>query len=169
MKMRQLSFGNIAAVALAACLFIRLPVSGAEVSGPLSVGNVTPKLTIVSPRQGSRFGKEAIVLDVAIDNFEMAQPEPVHGERSPKPIGHIHIFLDSNPLIATDSRRIMFGTNLNGEFLAPGPHSITVELVHNNHEGFTPRVLQRVDFEVLTEKNLVDVTDNDESLTGTVH
>ncbi|MBX9771208.1 MAG: hypothetical protein K2X29_07540 [Candidatus Obscuribacterales bacterium] len=114
-------------------------------SGPKSQFG-QPTLSILKPVQGETFGKESIVLDIAVDNFELVVPEPHFGGPTNKPKGHLHIYLDSNPLIATSSTRIMFGTNSDGNLMAPGWHSLIVELVDEDHNVLAERVYKQVQF-----------------------
>lgn len=105
-----------------------------------------PTLSILKPVHGETFGKESIVVDIAVENFELVQPEPRFGGPTNKPVGHLHIYLDSNPLIATTSRRIMIGTNANGDLMPTGWHTLTVELVDEDHNVLAPRQYQQVQF-----------------------
>lgn len=109
-------------------------------AGPGS--STSPKLKIVRPQSGERFSNGVIVVELDVQNFELAEPEPCDREPSPEPIGHVHIFLDSNPLIATSSKRHMFGSNDKGQFIRNGRHYLIAELVHDNHEVLNPRVWQ---------------------------
>ena len=111
-----------------------------------------PQLRILRPKPDENFGLAAIFLDLAVEHFGLVAPCPiydhnhVHGEANPKPVGHIHVYLDSYPLIATSSRRLMFGLNESGVSLPPGKHIFMVELVHTNHQPLTPRKYKRVYF-----------------------
>jgi hypothetical protein len=109
-------------------------------AGPES--STGPELKIVRPQAGERFTNGVIVVELDVQHFELAEPEPCDREPSPKPIGHVHIFLDSNPLIATSSKRHMFGSNDKGRFIRSGRHYLIAELVHDNHEVLNPRVWQ---------------------------
>jgi|GEM_PF-6384073 len=113
-------------------------------AGPDS--STAPKLKIVRPQSGERFSNGVIVVELDVQNFELAEPEPCDREPSPEPIGHVHIFLDSNPLIATSSKRHMFGSNDKGQFIRSGRHYLIAELVHDNHEVLNPRVWQSLYF-----------------------
>lgn len=116
-----------------------------------------PKITILSPKPMQTFGHDPVVVNVLVENFKLQQPEPFFGEPNPRPLGHIHYYLDSNPVIATSSRKIMLGSNIDGENLKPGEHSLTAELVHDNHTPLNPRVYKRVVFLVK------DFSSNDKS------
>lgn len=101
-----------------------------------------PKLMILRPQSGERFSNGVVVVELDVQNFELSEPEPCDREPSPEPIGHVHVFLDSNPLIATSSKRLMFGSNDKGQFIRSGRHYLIAELVHDNHEVLNPRVWQ---------------------------
>ena len=116
-----------------------------------------PQLKILRPTPDENFGQAAIVLDIAVEHFDLVEPEPSHAETNLKPIGHLHVYLDSYPLIATSSRRLMFGLSESGASLPPGKHCLTVELVHPNHQGLTPRLFKRVYF--YTSSSSVDDLD----------
>lgn len=106
-----------------------------------------PKLSILRPTPGQAFWRtESIVVDIAVDNFELVPPAPQFWGPTKKPVGHVHIYLDSNPLIATSSRRIMFGTNANAEPMPAGWHRLVVELVDEDHNVLSPRLYQQVQF-----------------------
>ena len=94
------------------------------------------------------FDDTPIVLQVQVENFELLSPRPYFGKADPRPIGHLHVFLDDYPEVATSSTEIMFGKKDAKGYLKPGKHIIYVELVHDNHDNLEPRVWKRVDFKV---------------------
>lgn len=130
---------------------VQLPVSAQEMkalpSGPKTQFG-QPTLSILKPTHGETFGKESIVVDIAVENFDLVAPEPRFGKPTNKPVGHLHIFLDSNPLIATNSRRLMIGTNADGDLMARGWHNLTVEVVDEDHNVLDPRLYKQVQFYV---------------------
>ena len=104
------------------------------------------ELTIVRPKPNERFVNQPVVVQVAVKNFVLTPPEPRSGEPVTESTGHLHYYLDSNPLIATSSEKLMFGHEFSGNAMADGEHTLTVELVYENHRGLVPRLWRQVRF-----------------------
>lgn len=111
-----------------------------------------PSLQIVRPKHGENFGSASIVIETAVENFELLPPTPYYAEASSKPVGHMHVYIDSNPLIATSCQQLMVGKNIDGKALRNGWHRLVIELVHDNHEVLNPRVWKSIYFYTAREK-----------------
>lgn len=107
-----------------------------------------PQLTILRPKEGETFNDTPIFVQVRLENFELLPPEPNFGAPDPRPVGHLHVFLDDYPEVATSSTELMFGKKEAGHYLKKGVHTIAVEVVHDNHDTLEPRVWKRVNFNV---------------------
>jgi hypothetical protein len=113
-----------------------------------STAGKVPALKILRPKEGETFFDTPIVLQVMVENFQLEPPTPIFDKPNPNPVGHLHVFLDDYPEVATDSTQLMFGKKEAGKYLKKGKHTIAVEIVHDNHDVLEPRVWKRVDFYV---------------------
>ena len=105
-----------------------------------------PTLTIFRPKPDENFRDQPIVVEVAVENFALVPPVPRSEDPVTEPSGHLHYFLDANPLVATSSQKLMFGEEFDGNSMTAGEHKLVVELVYENHRSLTPRLMQQVRF-----------------------
>ncbi len=117
-------------------------------------GAASPSLTITSPTDGQEFNPETTSLDVTfvVQNFTVATAG--NGD------GHIHYTIDSGSVVMKyDTDPI----SLTG--LAPGTHTVYMELVDDNHQPLNPAVNQTVSF---TIASYTDVANLGELRAGTI-
>jgi len=117
-------------------------------------GAASPSLTITSPTDGQEFNPETTSLDVTfvVQNFTVATAG--NGD------GHIHYTVDSGSVVMKyDTDPI----SLTG--LAPGTHTVYMELVDDNHQPLNPAVNQTVSF---TIASYTDVANLGELRAGTI-
>ena len=105
-----------------------------------------PQLEIISPKEGEIINDFPLFVQVRVKNFKLVKPENYYGPANPKQLGHIHYFLDNYPEVATDSTQVLFGKLEGEKYISIGPHSLAVELVHDNHTVLQPRIWKRVNF-----------------------
>jgi hypothetical protein len=105
-----------------------------------------PKLAITRPKPGETFDDTPIVVKLAVEGFKLVPPEPYFGKAGPEDTGHVHVRLDSYPLIATSAPQLMIGKHVGERYLPKGKHVLTVELVLDNHDPLTPAVRRSVVF-----------------------
>ncbi len=109
---------------------------------PVSAGG--PQLEVVSPAPGATVAPHPqlgsiVIVQLKVKDFKLADftkaTMPKIGE------GHIHIQLDDQAYNTHISDSVwVFGG------VKPGMHTLTVELVNNNHTPLNPRVKQTVPF-----------------------
>jgi len=105
-----------------------------------------PQLTIISPRPGQTFDDTPIFIKVAVKNFKLVPPVPYFGKPGPQNVGHIHVIIDSYPLVATAETQLMIGKMAGDDYLPEGKHTLWVDLSVDNHDELTPPVRQKVTF-----------------------
>jgi Family of unknown function (DUF6130) len=91
----------------------------------------TPSVVILSPKSGTTVGPDFDV-SFAVFNFAMVQP---YGQNDAPNEGHIHVLVDGayNQLVASVET-----VHLSG--LSGGSHTITLQLVNNDHSPISPAV-----------------------------
>lgn len=104
-----------------------------------------PELEILSPKEGSTIHPDpklgaVLVTEFEVKNFKIVDFTKVTAVEPGQ--GHIHIWLDNQPFstIHTASKVSVFGR------VTPGKHTITLELVNNNHTPLEPKVVKTVHF-----------------------
>jgi len=106
-----------------------------------------PELDILSPREGGTIHPDPKLGAVVVTEFEVKHFKIVDftGVTIQEPgVGHILIRLDNQPFstIHTESKISVFGQ------VTPGKHTVTLELVNNDHTPLKPRVIKTVHFTV---------------------
>ncbi len=104
-----------------------------------------PEITILSPKEWSTIHPDPKIGAVVVAEFEVKDFKIVDFTKvtAVEPgEGHIHIWLDNQPFstIHTASKVSVFGR------VNPGKHTITPELVNNNHTPLEPKVIKTVHF-----------------------
>lgn len=119
-----------------------------------ALGADNPKLIIKSPKDGSTVESNSklgrvVVVQFEVKNFEI-KDFTKNTEVKPNE-GHIHFQLDSHPYVThTTDTAFVIGD------VKPGLHTLTVELVHNDHTPLEPPVKQVIHFTM--EENEICVT-----------
>jgi hypothetical protein len=104
---------------------------------------IASALTIVTPKASEVVNTDQVTLRVAAPNFQFVdfKTHPWKAYRQ----GHMHIWLDDkNPKASTaikSTSNVYTLTNLK-----PGPHTLTVELVNNDHSSLSPKVVATTTF-----------------------
>ncbi len=100
--------------------------------------------SIVSPEDGSTVEGGQVSVKIDIQNLELVDFKEnttnVEGQ------GHVHVWLDqdtSNPLIAS---KLIEGDTLTFNDVPAGEHTLTVQLVNNDHTPIQPEVKQEIHF-----------------------
>lgn len=104
---------------------------------------IATALTIVTPKASETINTDQVTLRVAAPNFKFVdfKTNPWNAYRQ----GHMHIWLDDkNPKASTAIKATSNVYTLTN--LKPGPHTLTVELVNNNHSSLSPRVITSTTF-----------------------
>ncbi len=108
------------------------------------MAQISPLLSITLPREGATLEPGDITLTVAVTYFNLMAPggDPVSGE------GHIHYYLDvdipttpGQPAVTEPGTyKASPDTSVTWESMAPGEHTLGVQLVNNNHTPLDPPV-----------------------------
>ncbi len=104
---------------------------------------IAAALTIVTPKASEVINTDQVTLRVAAPNFQFVDfkthPWAIYRQ------GHMHIWLDEkNPSKTTAIKATSNVYTLTN--LKPGPHTLTVELVNNDHSSLSPRVVTTTTF-----------------------
>jgi plastocyanin len=110
-------------------------------------GSAAPALKVIAPAEGSVLHGDTVKVSVAVFNHELTDFKTNPAARQGQ--GHVHIWLDTDtkdPKIAykmTDSEPVVFDKVKSGE------HTLTVQLVGNDHKPIAPEVKQVVHFSTM--------------------
>ena len=98
---------------------------------------------IVSPRPGQVIEGGTVELMVGTPSYKIVDFEKYTKATSGQ--GHLHVWVDQTNFSKTSA--IKATSNIYKlENLTPGPHTVTVELVANNHNSFSPKNISSVSF-----------------------
>lgn len=102
-------------------------------------------LTILSPKDGETVKPDPnlgpiVVVQLEAKNFGIA--DFTEETATDEHVGHIHIQLDDQPYNTIHTAKPIFVY----AGVKPGKHTLTVELVHNNHTPLTKRVVKKIGF-----------------------
>jgi hypothetical protein len=114
-----------------------------------------PRIEILRPRDGQTVDGRAATVSVSVKGFKVVNqrvrppfPPPVAGK------GHVHFYLDTKKLPtthsppATGTYRSMSDTTYTWTGVAPGRHSLAVQLVGKDHAPLSPPVKDRITVDV---------------------
>ena len=112
-------------------------------------------IRITKPGDGTTVRGGAVTVSASIEDFELVPqrvrppfPPPVDGS------GHVHFYLDTKTLPtehgppATGAYRSTSATTYTWTGVAPGTHSLAVQLVGRDHVPLRPAVRDRITVEV---------------------
>jgi glucose/arabinose dehydrogenase/plastocyanin len=142
-------------------------IAGCATSQPPS-----PMVSIVSPRDGSTVPAGSVAVTVQVSNFNIVDRQ---GQASVAGEGHVHFYMDigtvpqtpGQPAIPTDKNvewAHVSGTSYTFTNVAPGTHTITVQLVNNDHTPLIPLAVATTAVTVasaVTTTPSVDLTNKD--------
>ena len=112
-----------------------------------SLGSTSPAVTIVQPKNGSSDYSGDVTVTVAASNFNLADKL---GQTNVAGEGHLHYFLDvdapttpGEPAIPPAGSTWAATADTTHTFtnVTPGTHTISVELVNNDHTPLNPPVV----------------------------
>lgn len=131
-------------------LFTLIPVISVSAQSPTKrpvatkIDNDLPKLTIVSPEEGSQILGSKVTVTFVVNNFIFTdyskRPKKTAGE------GHMHVWLDEENPSLENTQKITKATTFTLEDVPQGNHELVLELVNNDHSSFNPAVQQLVIF-----------------------
>ncbi len=121
----------------------------------------SPSIAFTSPTEGSTVTGPEVTVTFSLSNFQIDAANIGKANAAAK--GHLHGYLDGGTYIAIADNKVVLNKATTGADLAPGKHSLKLELVNNDHSKITPAVEKTLAFTVAGEskKNLVMVKDQD--------
>lgn len=106
--------------------------------------NDTPGFKILTPMQGNMLHNDKVTVGVAVFNHQFAdfkaQTQPKAGQ------GHVHIWLDTDPKDPKVAYKLINGQPVVFDNVKPGEHTLTVQLVGNDHKPVSGVVQQTLTF-----------------------
>ena len=122
--------------------------------GPASVlgfklGATNPAVKLASPADGANIAAGDLVVNAEVTNFNVVDKQ---GEANNDVEGHLHFYLDVDAPTTTGQPAIpssgtwadVSGTTYTFPKVAAGTHTISVELVNNDHTPLNPPVVQKI-------------------------
>ncbi|MEW9673156.1 stalk domain-containing protein [Ammoniphilus sp. 3BR4] len=114
--------------------------------------NDNPSFKVISPSQDDILYTNQVKISIASFNHELVdfrqQKQPQNGK------GHIHLWLDTDPSNPMLAYKMIDGEPAVFENVQPGDHTLTVQLVGNDHKPITPEVKQVITFTTATTPSL---------------
>ena len=138
-------------------------VGGTPVLLALKLGATAPVLSIARPVAGSTIPAGDITVNAAALNFSVVDKQ---GQANNAGEGHLHFYLDvdapttaGQPAIPTSGTWAhVSGTSYTFPKVAAGAHTISVELVNNDHTPLNPPVVQKISINVQDNVPSVQIT-----------
>jgi hypothetical protein len=112
-----------------------------------------PSLVILSPRDGANVPSGSVTVDIQVSNFNIVDKQ---GQANVSHEGHVHFYLDveapttpGQPAIpASGTWAQVAATTYTFTNVAAGTHTISVELINNDHTPLEPAVVARITINV---------------------
>lgn len=127
------------------------PIAGSGTPSVIGfkLGSTKPAVKLVSPVDGAKLPAGDLTVTAEVTNFNVVDKQ---GQANITGEGHLHFYLDVDaPTIqgqpATPSSGIsadVYGTNYKFPNVPAGTHTISVELVNNDHTPLNPPVVQKI-------------------------
>jgi glucose dehydrogenase len=127
------------------------PAAGAGIPSVLGfkLGSTAPAITLVSPATGSNLAAGDITVTAEATNIKLVDKL---GQVNAAGEGHIHYFLDADapttpgkPAVTSPGTyAATINTSYTWKNVAAGTHTLSVELVNNDHTPLNPPVVQKI-------------------------
>ena len=151
-----------AVIAVVSCGPSATPTPTPRPPTPTATPAPAPTLKIVKPAAGASIVAGNVEVAIEVSNFTIVQPggAPVAGQ------GHVHYYLDAEipttpgqpAVTAPGTYKASSSAAATWENVAPGTHTLGVQLVNNNHTPLTPAVTARVEITVAPVAPTVKIT-----------
>jgi plastocyanin len=109
--------------------------------------SAAPAIKLIAPAAGSMLHGDKVTVSVAVFNFQLADfvktPAPRQGQ------GHVHLWLDTDPKDPKAAYKMTEGGPIVFDQVKAGEHTLTVQLVGNDHKPVVPEVKQVVHFSTM--------------------
>lgn len=134
----------------AGCASTTAPAPATTTTTPAVV--TSPAVSITSPQNGATLSGPSIPVTVTVTNFRVVDKQ---GQAAAAGEGHVHFYLDvstvpsdpAKPAIPANAQAAwahVSGTSYTFTNVSPGMHTVSVQLVNNDHTPVTPVVTQSV-------------------------
>ncbi|MBP1931940.1 stalk domain-containing protein [Ammoniphilus resinae] len=115
--------------------------------------NDSPSFNVLFPNQNEILYTNQVKVSVAAFNHELTdfrqQMLPKDGQ------GHIHLWLDTDPSNPKLAYKMIDGEPAVFDNIEPGQHTLTVQLVGNNHQAISPEAKQVITFTTAATPSLI--------------
>ncbi|MFY0544344.1 stalk domain-containing protein [Brevibacillus sp. H7] len=103
-----------------------------------------PGFAVISLSQGAVLHGDKVTVGVAVFNHDLAD-FTTHKEKKDGQ-GHVHLWLDTDPTDPKVAYKLIKGEPVVFDNVKPGSHTLTVQLVGNDHKPVQPEVKQVIAF-----------------------
>ncbi|WP_152395142.1 stalk domain-containing protein [Paenibacillus guangzhouensis] len=121
----------------------------------------TPSVRILGPTKDAMLYTDTVKVGVAVFNHALTDfrthTEPHEGQ------GHVHIWLDTDASDPKAAYKMINAEPAVFDHVKPGKHTLTVQLVGNNHQPIKPEVKQVITFTTKAASDQPTVADKAES------
>ncbi len=144
---------------------ILIAVSGCAAPAPeptTPAPTITPNPTvrIITPADGTTIPETSVQVSIEVTNFNLVIP----GGADTPGEGHVHYYLDVDiptaqgqaAVTATGTYKATPETSVTWDNLSPGTHTLSVQLVSNNHTPLASPVTATVTIEVIIQADTGD-------------
>lgn len=105
---------------------------------------VAPTLSVLAPTDGSTITGDKINVQVDVNNYDLvdfrSKSTPNEGQ------GHVHIWLDTDVTNPKEAYKLINDKTVDFDNVKPGDHTLTVQLVGNDHKPISPAIKQVIHF-----------------------
>lgn len=112
---------------------------------PVRTALAAPLLQLIGPTEGQKIESDTFIVSWRLTDFTLTDfatnPKLKTGQ------GHLHLWLDDKNPTSETAVKVVSGDAFTFENVKSGPHTLTVELRHNDHSALKPPVKQTVNFE----------------------
>ncbi len=135
---------TVVCIVIAGCATTPTPQPQTTVTTPPAPAS--PQISIISPQNGAAVPAGSIPVTVQVSNINIVDKQ---GKANVAMEGHVHFYLDvspipsdpSKPAIPADANAVwahVSGTSYTFTNVSPGMHTITVQIVNNDHTPVSP-------------------------------
>jgi plastocyanin len=103
-----------------------------------------PSVSIQSPKAGATVIGDKVTVELDVMNHQLVDfrkhSQPKEGQ------GHVHVWLDTDASDPKAAYKLVEGNTVTFDQVAPGQHTLTVQLVGNDHKPVNPQAKQVIHF-----------------------
>ncbi|MBI4067232.1 hypothetical protein HY407_02520 [Candidatus Gottesmanbacteria bacterium] len=103
-----------------------------------------PSLSIISPQERDQILGDTFTFSFIVSNFTFTDFEST---KIKKPnTGHLHFWLDEDQKTLENAQKVLSHDAIVFKNVPPGPHTLTAEIVQNDHSSFSPKITSSINF-----------------------